>query len=68
MEIVGDHRAVPVKLIALLQANGILNPTEPGRSAAFDRLLARLYLSESVEPAAAMESESAACLACAGSK
>jgi len=43
VEIVGDRRVVPVKLIAVLQQNGILNPTEPGRSEAFNRLLARLY-------------------------
>jgi hypothetical protein len=44
VEIVGDQRVVPVKLIAVLQQNGILNQTEASRSAAFKRLLARLYL------------------------
>jgi hypothetical protein len=44
VEIVGDQRVAPVKLIAILQQNGILNPTEAQRSAAFERLLARLYL------------------------
>ena len=43
VEIVGDRRVVPVKLIAILQQNGILNPTDARRSAAFDRLLARIY-------------------------
>ncbi|MFZ2162566.1 MAG: alpha/beta hydrolase [Sideroxyarcus sp.] len=44
VEIVGDQRIAPRKLIAILQQNGILNPTEAQRSAAFDQLLARLYL------------------------
>ncbi|BCK88097.1 hypothetical protein MIZ01_1898 [Sideroxyarcus emersonii] len=43
VEIVGDQRVAPRKLIAVLQQNGILNQTETQRSAAFDRLLARLY-------------------------
>jgi pimeloyl-ACP methyl ester carboxylesterase len=44
VEIVGDRRAIPTKLIALLQEHGVLEPTEPGRVEAFERLLARLYL------------------------
>ncbi|MGB4813279.1 MAG: hypothetical protein WBP13_12480 [Methylophilaceae bacterium] len=43
VEIVGDKRVSPVKLITILQENGILNPTEPQRSADFNLLLARLY-------------------------
>lgn len=43
VEIVGDRRVVPIKLIAILQQNGILNPTDARRGAAFDRLLATLY-------------------------
>ena len=43
VEIVGDQRVAPVKLIAVLQQYGILNRTEEKRSAAFSRLLARLY-------------------------
>ena len=43
VEIVGDQRVAPLKLIAILQQNGVLNPTEEQRSAAFNRLLARLY-------------------------
>ena len=46
VEIVGDQRVAPVKLIAILQQNGILNPTEAARSAAFERLLAKLYLTQ----------------------
>ena len=46
VEIVGDQRVAPVKLIAILQQNGILNPTEAARSAEFDRLLANLYLTQ----------------------
>ena len=34
----------PRKLIAILQQNGMLNRTEARRSAAFEQLLARLYL------------------------
>ena len=44
VEIVGDQRVAPVKLIGVLQQYGVLNQTEILRSAAFDRLLARLYL------------------------
>lgn len=47
VEIVGDQRVAPVKLIAALQQNGVLNETEAKRSAAFDRLLSRLYLTAS---------------------
>jgi len=43
VEIVGDERIAPVKLIAVLQQNGILNRTEPQRSAGLDVLLAKLY-------------------------
>jgi hypothetical protein len=43
VEIVGDKRSAPVKLIAVLQENGILNATAPHRAAALDSLLARLY-------------------------
>jgi Palmitoyl protein thioesterase len=43
VQIVGDQRVAPVKLIAILQQNGILNQTETTRGAAFNRLLARLY-------------------------
>jgi len=68
VEIVGDRRAVPVKLIALLQDHGILNPTEPGRRAAFARLLARLYLGDPTIGPGAGESGSAGCPAFAGAK
>ena len=43
VEIVGDQRVAPRKLIAVLQQNAILNRTEEKRSAAFSRLLTRLY-------------------------
>lgn len=43
VEIVGDTRSAPVKLIGVLQGNGILNATAPHRGAALDALLARLY-------------------------
>jgi len=68
VEIVGDSRVVPVKLIAILQQNGLLNPTEAKQTAAFDRLLARLYLNESAIGPGAMDSNSGSCQACAGSR
>ena len=43
VEIVGDERGAPRKLIDALQEHGIVNPTEPERRAALDALLARLY-------------------------
>ncbi len=43
VEIVGDERVSPVKLIDILQRNRILNPTEPERRASLKQLLARLY-------------------------
>lgn len=64
VEIVGDHRVVPVKLIAVLQQNGILNPTQPGRAEAFRQLLARLYLDQ----AGAIDPGGASCGACAGTR
>ena len=43
VEIVGDQRVAPLKLIALLQEHGIIKVTEPQRLSAFDMLLARVY-------------------------
>ena len=43
VEIVGDKRAAPTKLIAILQQNGILNPTESQRRTGLDVMLAKLY-------------------------
>ncbi|MDQ2068940.1 esterase/lipase family protein [Natronospira bacteriovora] len=43
VEIVGDARRPPVKLIEILQVEGLLAPTPPDRQAAFEALLARLY-------------------------
>ena len=43
VEIVGDQRIAPMKLIALLQQYGVINTTEPQRASAFDALLARVY-------------------------
>lgn len=43
VEIVGDQRVAPVKLIAVLQQNGIIKPTEPERTAKLDLLLTQLY-------------------------
>ncbi len=44
VEIVGDKRVAPVKLIAVLQAQGVLRPTAPGHVSAFNSLLSKLYL------------------------
>lgn len=43
VEIVGDKREAPMKLLHVLQAEGVLRPTPPDRAAAFDRLLSRVY-------------------------
>jgi Palmitoyl protein thioesterase len=43
VEIVGDKRVAPVKLIAILQQNGIINPTKPERTAKLNLLLTQLY-------------------------
>lgn len=43
VEIVGDKRMAPAKLIATLQDHGVLRPTAPERLSAFSLLLARIY-------------------------
>ena len=43
VEIVGNKRVVPRKLLAILQEHGMLSPTPPERRAALERLLADLY-------------------------
>lgn len=43
VEIVGDKRVAPTKLITILQEQGALLPTAPDRLSAFNELLARLY-------------------------
>lgn len=43
VEIVGDKRVAPMKLIAVLQEQGVVRPTEPARSSAFNLLLSRIY-------------------------
>lgn len=43
VEIIGDERVAPVKLISILQQSGILNPTEPERKANLNLLLTKLY-------------------------
>jgi pimeloyl-ACP methyl ester carboxylesterase len=68
VEIVGNRRVVPVKLIAILQQNGILNPTEADRSAAFNTLLAELYLRDAQASSMATTSDLESCQACAYSK
>lgn len=46
VEIVGDKREAPMKLISILQAEGVLRPTPPERVFAFERLLSRVYRDE----------------------
>lgn len=48
VEIVGDQRVAPTKLVAILQAQGVLRRTEPARLSAFNQLLARVYHDESL--------------------
>lgn len=43
VEIVGDKRVAPVKLIAILQEQGIIRPTSPERASALNVLLAQIY-------------------------
>jgi pimeloyl-ACP methyl ester carboxylesterase len=43
VEIVGDQRVAPVKLIAVLQQNAIIKPTAPQRTASLQMLLSQLY-------------------------
>ena len=43
VEIVGDKQVAPVKLIKILQQQGVLRPTAPERLSAFNLLLARVY-------------------------
>ena len=43
VEIVGDRQVAPAKLIAILQRDGIMNPTESSRQGQFGSLLAKLY-------------------------
>jgi pimeloyl-ACP methyl ester carboxylesterase len=43
VEIVGDKRVAPRKLIAILQEHGVVRPTEPERSSAFHLLLSQIY-------------------------
>ncbi len=47
VEIAGDHRVVPLKLIAVLQQHGVLNTTPPEKISAFEHLLTRLYTADS---------------------
>ncbi len=44
VEIVGDKRVAPAKLIAILQDQGVLRPTPPARASAFEALLSKIYL------------------------
>ena len=43
VEIVGDHRIAPRKLIKVLQAKGIMHGTDPGKQEELSELLSQLY-------------------------
>ena len=43
VEIVGDERLAPTKLITILQEQGVIPATESDRVSAFNQLLARIY-------------------------
>lgn len=43
VEIVGNKREAPTKLIAILQDQGVLRTTAPNRASAFNALLSRIY-------------------------
>ena len=43
VEIVGNNRIGPAKLIAVLQEHGVIKPTEPDRMEKFGLLLTRLF-------------------------
>lgn len=43
VEIVGNNRVGPAKLIAVLQERGVIRPTEPARRERFGQLLTRLF-------------------------
>lgn len=51
VEIVGNNQVAPAKLIAILQQNDIIRPTEPARAEKFGQLLSALY--GDAEPATA---------------
>ena len=46
VEIVGDKRAAPVKLIAILQQQGVIHPTLPAQLPALSLLLSQIYRGE----------------------
>ncbi len=48
--IVGQPGVVPKMLVALLQDEGVMNPTPPDQREAINQLLRRLYLAEPTEP------------------
>lgn len=54
VEIVGDRRVAPKKLIAILQEQGVLRLTPAERLPAFSLLLSRVYLSDALQDPAAL--------------
>lgn len=58
VEIVGDKRVAPTKLIKLLQDEGILRATPPAHRYAFSQLLSRVYQDNTLAPADAWKTRS----------
>ena len=48
VEIVGDKRVAPLKLITTLQQQGVLRPIAAGRTSEFNKMLARVYGDDSL--------------------
>jgi len=49
VEIVGDKKVAPGKLITILQEHGVLRPTAPERLSAFNILLAQIYQDDALQ-------------------
>jgi len=55
VEIVGDKQVAPLKLIEVLQDQGVLRPTPPERLSAFNRMLAQTYRAPAIGVPAARD-------------
>lgn len=58
VEIVGDKRVAPTKLLKILQDEGVLRATPPARRYALSLLLSRVYQDDTVVPADAVKTRS----------
>jgi pimeloyl-ACP methyl ester carboxylesterase len=57
VEIVGDKRVAPIKLIAILQRQGVLHATAPERQSALGLLLARVYQDDALLATSALKGQ-----------